>query len=314
MVDFSDVAVVCTSRAEAGPLQSVIKELKGCSVCKVSYAYREDPHTAMGHALEAFSAAFYDNKPKLVVVLGDRYETLSAAFAAMFLKIPVAHIHGGETTTGSFDNALRHSISHIAKYHFVAAEEFKSKLIMLGANAEMIHVVGAPGLDGVQENSARRDRELLLVTYHPETMLPDNGVNQCLSMLNELSIYNKKHHVVFTGVNNDPGCEEIREMISGYVATHGNSEIRDDVTHDAYVELMQSASAVVGNSSAGIIEAPWIGIPTVNIGLRQSGRPLASSIHNTISDALAWRGFCSPIYKGGAAEKITNIIGKIYIK
>tara|TARA_R110000787_G_scaffold48723_2_gene117135 strand:- start:76 stop:954 length:879 start_codon:yes stop_codon:yes gene_type:complete len=276
-----------------------------------------DPSWEMSHAIIHFTLVFANAEPNLVLVLGDRYETLAAALAAMFLKIPVAHIHGGEETTGAFDDPMRHAITHIADLHFVATRKAFQRVVDLKGKAMGVHLVGAPGLDGIKRGSARRSRNKFLVTYHPETMKPDNGVGGLTSLLEALDIF-PAHEVVFTGVNNDPGNKLISAAIEEWVKDRPQSSIKTDGDHDWYVWEMERAAAVIGNSSAGIIEAPYIGCPTVNIGYRQEGREKAASIFDTpeitseivtaIRDALSFDCLPYPIYVGGASTIIARIL------
>lgn len=312
MTDFNGVTVVCNSRAEAGPLESVIAAMPGCSVTRFN-SDGMSPAVAVAQAVIFFTVAFKSQDAKLVVLLGDRYETLAAALAAMFSNIPVAHIHGGETTTGAFDDAMRHSISHMAALHFVATDDFAMKLVKMGIHPFTIDVSGAPGLDGVPGNSARRDRNLILVTYHPETMLPDNGVAQCEAMLNSFKTYCDDYDIIFTGVNNDPGSDEIKELIRVFCEDCSCAKVVTGMSHREYIEKMQSAALVIGNSSAGVIEAPWVGVPSVNLGDRQKGRPMASSVYSSldaIGRALNHKGPWQPFYHGGAAVRIAAAIEK----
>lgn len=174
-----------------------------------------------------------------------------------------------------------------------------------------IHLVGAPGLDGVTPQSATRERKLVLVTYHPETRKPDYGLNTCREMLTALPL---GYETIFCGVNNDPGSDDIRALIADWLKTHGG-RVEPALSHAEYIALMQQAAVVVGNSSSIPIEAAWINVPSVLIGDRQLGRELAGSVfqndHNigaAINSAFNWRGQWSPIYKGGAAVKIREIL------
>ena len=307
MTDFNGVTVVSNSRAEDGPLESVIKAMPGCSVTRFN-SDGMSPAVAVAQAVIFFTVAFKSQDAKLVVLLGDRYETLAAALAAMFAGIPVAHIHGGETTAGAFDDAIRHSISHMATIHFVATDDFGIKLSEMGIRPFTITVCGAPGLDGIEGNSAKRDKKEILVTYHPETRSPDYGIAQCERMLLALDKYYKDgYDVLFCGVNNDPGSEEIKELIKAYCEQRSCAKVVTDMTHREYVEKMQRAALVVGNSSAGVIEAPWVGVPTINIGDRQKGRPMARSVYSSmmyIDEALKHKEPWKPFYRGGASAKI----------
>ena len=308
---FNGVTVVSNSRAEDGPLESVIKALPGCSVTRFN-SDGMSPAVAVAQAVTFFTVMFKAQDAKLVVLLGDRYETLAAAMAAMFSGIPVAHIHGGETTAGAFDDALRHSISHMATLHFVATDDFAVKLASMGIEPSTITISGAPGLDGIEGNSARRDQHEILVTYHPETRLPDYGVAQCADMIRVLDgYYVNGYDITFCGVNNDPGSDEIKELIENFCGPRSFAQIVTTMNHREYIERMRRAALVVGNSSAGVIEAPWVGVPSVNLGDRQKGRPMARSVYssmNHLGHALNHMRAWEPIYRGGAATVIAAVI------
>jgi UDP-N-acetylglucosamine 2-epimerase len=182
-----------------------------------------------------------------------------------------------------------------------------------------IHVVGAPGLDGIPQNSAKRSERLILVTFHPETMAQDYGVAACRAMLAGLAQYSALgYEIMFCGMNTDPGYREITSEIQDYLRAHGGSVVQN-MNHRGYIACMQRAALVIGNSSAGVIEAPWVGCPSVNVGARQDGREMADSvfgIHSgadgkNIADmmrhAMAFSGDPGAIYRGGAAEKIARV-------
>lgn len=310
--------IVCNSRAERGPLESVIDAISDVAVIGIDVSLHT-PAEGVATALKNFTIWFEGMKPRRVIVLGDRYETLGAALAATFLKIPVAHIHGGETTEGAFDDALRHSITHLADLHFCATYQFCNKVIKLGKPPATVHCVGAPGLDGVDGGTAKRITDEILVTFHPETRSPDNGLSVCNAMLSALSDVSGMK--IFCGVNTDPGSYEITKAIQNFCQWHGGL-VREDFDHADYVALMQRAKLVVGNSSAGIIEAPWVGIPSVNIGERQRGRPLANSVvqwsgyndgllYAAFIKAMNFDGEIKPEYRGGAAPKIAEILARV---
>lgn len=320
--NFEAVTVVCNSRAEAGPLQSVFEAMPGCRRADLNVEGLE-PHLAVGYALRHFTDEFTLYKPKIVVVLGDRYETHAAAYAAMFLNIPVAHIHGGETTLGAFDDAIRDSITSIATLHFAAAVPFQERILKIrgvSGRPYRVYTAGAPGLDGIRKDSAKRTDKKILVTYHPETNEDDRGLRGAVAMLKALDAF-PDYDVHFTGVNADPGTARIKGLIDEW-CWNTRRGVLEPLPHGRYIAAMQSAALVLGNSSAGIIEAPWIGIPTVNIGGRQDGRPFcrsiftcrtpsADSIAAAISEALAWKGpNYYHHYQGGAAPKIARIIGE----
>lgn len=318
----SGIAIVINNRSERGPLQSVVDALPEATVFGMSRVAQDgEPAAVMARGLEYFSDVLCGFK--VVVLVGDRYETLAAALAAMFLRIRIVHIHGGETTTGAFDNALRHSITHLTQQsggvHCVATDKAATRIAELRGTISWplnLHLVGAPGLDGIPGNSARRDCKLILVTYHPETAAADYGISGCHAMLHALYPLATQYEIYFCGVNNDPGASDIRRVIQDFCQERGGY-IRHTMNHAEYIALMQSASLVIGNSSAGIIEAPWVGIPSVNIGNRQDGRERAPSVfdvdaeHNIsakIEAALRWHGPWKPAYKGTAAPRISEIV------
>jgi hypothetical protein len=245
MGDFSQVVVVSPTRAEDGPLQSVIAELPGCYVARFD-SEGMSPDVAVARAITYFTVVFKSGNPKLVVVLGDRYETHAAALAAHFLRIPIAHIHGGETTTGAFDDALRHSISLMAEQsgglHFCAHEHARAALnslkqLRLHGYGDMrvennIHLVGAPGLDTIVRWNAKWDKKgwrkimgakTIVVSYYSETCSPDCGLANLESMLKALVKYTGDHAVFFSRVNNDPGSNAIEHGINAFIKTYPTS-------------------------------------------------------------------------------------------
>jgi UDP-N-acetylglucosamine 2-epimerase (non-hydrolysing)/GDP/UDP-N,N'-diacetylbacillosamine 2-epimerase (hydrolysing) len=245
---------------------------------------------ALGRATSQLADAFVKLKPDLVVVLGDRYEILGAAQAALILGIPIAHIHGGEVTTGAFDDSIRHSITKMSNLHFCAAEDYQRRLIQLGESPNTVFNVGALGVDVLLNlEKVTRDelasligielrQELLLVTVHPTTRSEMSMTNEITELLTALDHF-AQATIVFTGVNADPGYRYVNDEISKFVLR----EPKRRVTHNSlgqknYLNLMRVADVVIGNSSSGIIEAPALHVPTVNIGSRQDGRLRADSI------------------------------------
>lgn len=318
--------LIIPSRAEMGPMQSVAAAMPEATIIRFD-SRGMSPAVAMSQALTYFTVAYRSAGATRVICLGDRYETLAAALAAMFLRIPVAHIHGGETTTGAFDDAMRHAMTHISDLHFVATGGSANRVAQLLGRGEGelfhehykdIHLVGAPGLDGITQSSAKRDRKRILVTFHPETRAPDYGVAACQDMLDALREMTD-YEIVLTGVNNDPGCDDIIRLQRVFEASRDDVVWADGMSHDEYIAEMQHAALVIGNSSSGVIEAPWVGCPSVNIGRRQDGRPCAPSVFNwspgdetplseVIVKACGFMGFSNPYYVGGAAPKIATIL------
>jgi GDP/UDP-N,N'-diacetylbacillosamine 2-epimerase (hydrolysing) len=290
---------------------------------------------SIGLATIGFADAFEEMKPDLVVVLGDRYEILAAATAAMIAHIPVAHIHGGERTEGAFDDAIRHAITKMSHLHFVAAEEYRRRVIQLGEHPSRVHLVGALGIDSILRTQLMSRSALeeslgfrlglhnLLVTFHPETLSP--GIAEChtaelLDALGDLD----ETHIVFTLPNADTEGRKITRMIEDFVARHVNSCAFASLGQLRYFSLIAQVDAVVGNSSSGIIEVPSLRNATVNIGNRQKGRIRAESVidcepnRNDIMKAItavhdpAYRqmlaSIVNPYGMGGASEAIVRII------
>lgn len=309
------IAVVASSRADRGPLESVIAALPEATVIDAGFRTYGEPAKVMAACLGYFNTALAGYK--LVILVGDRYETLAAALAATFLRVPIAHIHGGETTMGAFDNAMRHSITHLTRQgcglHFCATFGATDMANNLVGEFECAYHVGAPGLDGIEQGSAKRDRRVILVTFHSETMTDDYGVASCDAMCAVLEKFDD-YSIIFTGTNNDPGAKQIARTIAPHMKA--NWRIKTDYSRSEYIDAMQHAALIVGNSSSGVIEAPWVGIPSVNIGYRQAGREMAESVYRVGENckdleqmmrmAMVHNGSCGAVYKGGAAEKIAE--------
>lgn len=228
--------------------------------------------------------------PDVVVLLGDRYEILATAQAALILGIPVAHIHGGEITSGAFDDSIRHAITKMSSLHFVAADEYARRVVQLGEQPSSVFNVGSLGVENALASKLLNKSDLskalnvelespiLLVTYHPttrSTMSVTEEIDQVLSALENFSYCT----IVFTGVNADPGNSEVSSRIARFVQRDTRlRSLHASLGQNKYLSLLNLCDAVIGNSSSGIIEAPAFGKPTVNIGNRQDGRLRADSI------------------------------------
>lgn len=261
---------------------------------KVEMLLSSDSCTAVtqsvGLGVINFAKVYERLTPDVLVVLGDRFEILAAVQAAMFARIPIAHIHGGETSEGAFDEGIRHAITKMSYWHFVAAKEYQKRVIQMGESPERVFNVGAPGLDYLSEIQwMSRDQlevsleislraPLFLVTYHPVT-LADNSAeilfNELLLALDEFP----EATVIFTYPNADTNGRAIIAGIDDFVSK--NPQQRKAFTSLGrlrYLSLMRFADVVIGNSSSGLIETPVFKKATVNIGIRQQGRLKASSI------------------------------------
>jgi len=236
--------------------------------------------------------AFTNLKPDIVIVLGDRYEMLSVTTTALMLKIPIAHIHGGETTQGAIDEAIRHSISKMSHLHFTSTATYKNRVIQLGEKTATVFNVGSLGVESISNLKLLSKNELeksinfqlgkknLLITFHPETLSKQAPQEQFLELLNALAkLQNTK--LIFTKANADEGGKIINTMIDNYVLQNQkNSVVYTSLGQTRYFSLLQEVDGVVGNSSSGIIEVPSFHIATLNIGKRQKGRTQAPTVIN----------------------------------
>lgn len=282
-----------------------------------------------------FADALDRLKPDIMVVLGDRFEILSAVTAATMLRIPVAHLHGGESTEGAIDEAIRHAVTKMSHLHFTAAEAYRKRVVQMGESPERVFFVGAPGLENLKrlpllskselekELDFPLDSPLLLVTYHPVTLegSPEKPFNELLQALDAIP----NARLVFTMPNADTEGRRIIEMIHDFIATRWKrAKAFVSLGQKRYLSLMKMCDVVVGNSSSGLTEAPACGKPTVNLGNRQKGRLKADSVidcaeeRENIVDAISLaltpafaenaRHTVSLYGSGDVAKKIVNVL------
>ncbi|WP_145169175.1 UDP-N-acetylglucosamine 2-epimerase [Rubripirellula lacrimiformis] len=276
-------------------------------------------------------------KPDLLVLLGDRFELLSAAIAGMNAKVPIAHLHGGESSEGAIDECIRHSITKMSHLHFVAAEPYRQRVIQLGESPDRVHLVGGLGVDGIRRSKLLSRDDLqqqlgielaahnLIITYHPVTLEHNTASEQFKALLDSLSMLGQDIRLIFTKPNADADGRVICDLIDQYAAAHpSTASAFTSLGQLRYWSALQYVDAVVGNSSSGLLEAPSFGIPTVNIGDRQLGRLQADSViqcspeSNSISSALkraldpAFQSQCrltsNPYGNGDAVEKIMSVL------
>lgn len=292
---------------------------------------------SVGIGVAGFADAFAVLKPDLIFLLGDRFEIFSAAASAMMAGIPIAHAHGGELTEGSLDDSIRHSITKMSQLHFTAAEPYRQRVIQLGEDPTSVWNVGGFGVDAaLNENlldkstlgrllgMAISDRTLM-ITFHPETGLASGSADlQMIELLSALEEIDAQ--LIFTMPNADAGGRGIFKLINGFVEANCERACAHiSLGHTAYLSALAMSAGVVGNSSSGLIEAPALGIGTVNIGNRQSGRLKASSVidcaaeRDKIKKAIAnllspdtqqknRSGINNPYGDGGAARRAVAII------
>lgn len=251
---------------------------------------RLDTAADVGAAIPGYARALADVDPDVLVVLGDRLEVFVAATAATILSVPVAHIHGGELTEGAMDDALRHSITKMSYLHFTSTADHRRRVIQLGEEPDRVFFHGAPIVDAVaaldllsrgeveSRFGVRMPSPTALVTFHPAIMdvaPPEQLVDEMLAALSAVDDL----HVIMTGSNSDIGTADVRARIASFVAANPERvDFVESFGQLGYLSAMSAASVVVGNSSSTVLEAPVLGVPSVLIGDRQHGRPLAQSV------------------------------------
>lgn len=287
---------------------------------------------SMGLGMLGFAQAFARLRPDVLLVVADRFEMHAAALAALPFKIPVAHLHGGELSEGAFDDALRHSMTKLSHLHFVASRAYARRVIQLGEEPWRVTVSGAPALDHLrmitllepEELSARwgvpLDPPPLLVTYHAVTLEYETTEWQIEELFGALEAAGRP--IVFTLPNPDTGGRLIARRIRDFVARHPSARLVENFGTVGYFSLMAHVAAMVGNSSSGIVEAPSLGLPVVNIGTRQQGRVRAANVidvgcrREEIVEGIrratdpafraSLRGLANPYGHSGAADVIVR--------
>lgn len=245
---------------------------------------------SMGLGLISFAECYEYLEPDIIVVLGDRYEILSAVSAALVCRIPVAHIHGGEATKGVIDEAIRHAVTKMSHLHFTATEEYRRRVIQLGEHPDRVFNVGGMGIENIKRVKLLSKEEFeesigfklgkrnLLITYHPVTLEDATAEEQFKELLSAIDKLDDTH-IIFTKSNSDTDGRIINKMIDEYVLKNSHKAIAfTSLGQLRHLSAMKRVDAVVGNSSSGIAEAPSFKIGTINIGDRQKGRIRAKSV------------------------------------
>jgi UDP-N-acetylglucosamine 2-epimerase (non-hydrolysing) len=294
---------------------------------------------ACGDLTRELSVALATMRPDLLLILGDRFELLSVAQAALLCGVPVAHVAGGDVTEGALDDSVRHAVTKLSHVHLVATEESAVRVRQLGEEADRVHVVGAMGVIAIRATPVM-DREaflqllgwptgtaFLLATYHPETLGTRQAGQSVTELLGALDSVTELH-VLFTGVNIDPGADEVGQAIDEWCrARSGRATLVASLGQRRYASALRHAVAVVGNSSSGLMEAPSTMTPTVNIGDRQAGRARGASvidvpcertaIANAITKAVRMRHdappefYANPYDAGETAAEIAALLRDI---
>lgn len=245
---------------------------------------------SIGLGITGFADAFQRAELDMLILLGDRYETLAAAISAMIMRIPIAHLHGGELTEGAVDESIRHSITKMSYLHFTSTEEYRKRVIQLGENPDRVFCVGAPGVENIknielmskeeleQSIHFKIDEETILVTYHPVTLEGETAEQQFRNLLDAID-KRKEARIIFTKANADTNGRIINALIDEYVRNNPSRTCAfTSLGQRRYLSALKYCKMVVGNSSSGIIEVPSFGKPSVNIGDRQKGRVCADSV------------------------------------
>ena len=247
---------------------------------------------SIGLGVIGFADALDRLRPDILLLLGDRFEIMAAAQAAMVARIPIAHIAGGDTTEGAFDEAICHSITKMSHIHFVTNEDSARRVRQLGEDPDRIHLVGNPGLDQIRRLTLLSREELerdlgfefrernLMVTFHPVTLEQQTASAQFQDLLQALDTLGPDMGIIFTKPNADTDGRLLIRMVDDFAATHSNAKAFSSLGQLRYLSALSHVDVVVGNSSSGLYEAPSFGKPTVNIGDRQKGRLQAASVVN----------------------------------
>ena len=254
---------------------------------------------SIGLGLIGFADALTRMKPDLIIILGDRYEAFAAAQAAMFLRIPIFHLHGGEITEGAYDDAIRHAITKLSYLHGVSTEEYRTRVIQLGEEPNRVYNVGALGLEHLHRTNLLGLAELskslnfaldcpyFLVTYHPVTLADESPKCSFEALLDALDEF-KEYKIIITYPNSDDGGRQIIPILEQYAKNQAGGVFAiPSLGQLRYLSALKHSTMVIGNSSSGIIEAPSFGVPTINIGSRQNGRLAADSVFNCLPNKNA---------------------------
>lgn len=348
-----NIAVVTTTRADFGLLHWLLKEIDqdqdlnlqlvvtgthlsqsfGMTVDEIEQAgfdikaripmlMQGDTPVELAKSSALLESSFADEvarlKPDIIVVLGDRYEILPIAHVATLFKIPLAHIHGGELTSGAIDDAIRHSVSKMASIHFPIAKAYANRLEQMGEQPNSIFCFGAPGLDHIKrtqiysENEIKSllglplDKKVILATYHPET-LSDQSPEAAFSEFQNALSGHDDYSLVLTKSNADSGAKAINALVDQWANTAKQVYAFDSLGLQKYLSLAKCAECVIGNSSSGVIEVPLMNTPTINIGLRQEGRLRANSVLDCAADSDSIKSALEKVLSGRFMQSIGDV-------
>ena len=294
---------------------------------------------ATGIGLIKFTNILSKLRPDLVIILGDRFESLSFAIASLYLKIPIAHIHGGESTFAQIDDAIRHSISKMSNFHFVSNKFYKNRLIKMGEEPKNIYVIGSLGVENIKKLNFYKKKEIekrlntkllkqnFLITIHPETLGKSKLIKNLDSFFNFLKGI-KDTKLIFTAPNADMENQKIFNKIKKFVKKNSSKSLLvNSLGHKLYLSLARNCNLIIGNSSSGIIEIPTLNIPTINIGDRQTGRIRSNSVIDCNTELKEFKKairkglsnkflkkiktYSNPYFKKQSCENLVGILRKL---
>ena len=308
---------------------------------KISLKIKSDKPTdiikSMARGMVFFNKALQDIKPDLIAILGDRIELLPICYSALLLNIPIAHFNGGESTEGSMDEQVRHSISKLSHLHFAANQLYANRLILMGEHPKQVFNIGGTSIDNIIDKKLLTKKEIekfyniklkkkiILITYHSATLQPNSSIQELKNLLTVLSKY-KNYSLIFTGTNIDIRSNLIKKLINKFVKMNKNALFIESMGSTRYLSTMKFSDAIVGNSSSGILEAPFFKKPVLNIGDRQKGRLKAANIIsckgnlNEIKKSIkkclsknfknSIRRFKNPYGNGNSSKKAIKVLEK----
>ena len=269
-------------------------------------------------SLEGFSHTFLELRPDLILIVGDRYELLGVAIAAMFHGIPIAHFHGGETTLGAMDEGIRHALTKLSHIHFAATDEYRKRIIQLGENPKTVFNIGGLGVDAIGRLNllSKEDVECelgfkfkaknLLITFHPVTLEKENLTEQVEALLAALDCL-QDTQLIFTMPNADTNSLKIINLIESFVSGHDNARLLSSLGQLRYYSCIAQVDGVIGNSSSGLLEVPSFKKPTINIGDRQKGRLRADSVIDCEPNKESIQAAIALIYSESFIKQVAQV-------
>ena len=304
---------------------STINEIKGDGFSNLlevkTLGYGDSPTdiaNSIARGIQGSAEILSKTSPDLLLLMGDRYETFAVGIAALNLRIPIAHIHGGEVTKGLIDEAIRHSLTNMSHFHFVANDTYRNRVIQLGEDPERVQVVGGLGIDQIHRVKSLGKNEIekrlriqfrnrnLLVTFHPVTLEPQQSKEQFSELLIALQELTETS-IIITFPNADQESLELIEMAKEFASLHNNVYLFDSLGQELYYSILPHIDGLVGNSSSGLLEAPSFRIGTVNIGIRQAGRLKSSSVIDCDPDRISIRESLNKMFSTEFKSTLNNV-------